>query len=273
MLVAGPSLLLIATTLALHLEDAHGVAQPDAAAIAEAIGAAVQRRAGVSPVLVLESPGADCRSIDRCYGEIRAKTNAEEIIFVRLLGSLTRVRVLAERVIDGTALRRADNDVERDRGSWGATFDGIALILYPEGKLAPKVAETKVPSDGATKATEPGNAIVDPKPDGSVTPPIPEVGAQTVTTDPALTAEAPPSDGPNILPWVVIGGSAAALIGGTVFGLRNRALVRDGKAETDPNKRARIEDSVFTTGLAANVLIGVAILGGVTGTVLLLTDD
>ncbi|MBI2378883.1 MAG: hypothetical protein HYV07_33115 [Deltaproteobacteria bacterium] len=263
MLLSGAGLLLISTTLALHLEDAHGVTRPDATAIAEAIGAAVQRRAGVSPVLVLESPGPDCRAIDRCYAEIRAKTNAEEIIFVRLLGSLTRVRVLAERVIDNSALRRADNDVERDRASWNAIFDGIALILYPEGKLVPKPPVAVSPPPLPTET-----------PPVSVTPDVPRLAdPPPPLPDPALTATAPADEEPSVLPWVVIGASAATLIGGTVFGLRNRALVRDGKAETDPQTRKRIEDSVFTTGLLANVLLGLTVVGGVTGTVLLLTED
>ncbi len=77
---------------------------------------------------------------------------------------------------------------------------------------------------------------------------------------------------PSYLPWVVLGGTVAAVAVATGLGIYNQDLVASGKVEPDPVVRDDYQDRVFASGLAANVLFGTAVVGAVTSALLFVMD-
>ena len=80
-----------------------------------------------------------------------------------------------------------------------------------------------------------------------------------------------------MLAWVTIGGGAAALAAGAVFGVLSRqALERRDALATDPTTWAEYQqedDAARSRSLLANVLIGVGGTAAAVGVVLLLLGD
>jgi hypothetical protein len=238
-------MLLGAGGIAIHVEDARDVSEQQIGYIVADLSSAIARRTGETPRISTFEPGEECGRKDRCVGSIRSETGADDIVFVRLFAAPTRVRVVAELVDDSKGIvQRARADLSRSRRRiTGATeleaIDALAGELFPSGTPPP----AKPVAAGITVAA---------------------------TTSPMMQLE---QDDSRLWPWWVIGGSVVAGGFGAWLGLQNTRARDEGMMPGVPPSRVdELQDRTFATGMGANILIGVAATGLITGTVLLLTE-
>jgi len=120
------------------------------------------------------------------------------------------------------------------------------LVAKAEGRLA----------ELALPPVEPPPGPEDPPPGGGEKPPV-----------------EPPVEGPNLVPWVLIGGGGLLLGTGVAFGAVASGTESDFHAATDNDRRRELQSTGNTQAVLADVfmLAGVAALG--TGVVLWLLDD
>lgn len=224
---AGPA------TLGVHLEEIVDLPLRDAGAVAEGLAASVELRAGVR-VRVDDplSPRCDRRS-RRCIGEVAARMGTNHLVFLRVIGGVTKVRVIAERLDRaGRPEAEATINLPRDLGRWKRRLDRLAGMLFPEPLDRPQREE--------------------------------RLTTESVDDDTG-------SDVERAAPWVVLGVGVAAGAAGLALGVSS-ASARDrienenlsGPAYTDAL------DQMQDHGTAANVLFGVAAGGVLTGVLWLL---
>jgi hypothetical protein len=94
--------LLLIGTVAIHSELVEGVERNDAAQILDELRRIVEAEAGQTAVLEMGRPGK-CEPRPACVGEILGRTHADEALLVRILGAVTRVGLIVERVGPGIA--------------------------------------------------------------------------------------------------------------------------------------------------------------------------
>ena len=219
-----------------HIEDVAGLPLRDAVAVAETFGQATELRAGVT-ARVDDPLYPRCARSGRCVGNVAARTDASHLVFLRLIGGVTKIRVVAVRLTaDGTQVAEAVANLARapeSARSWRQRLDRLAGALFPE----PLEPRTPAP--------------------------------------PRLTAEPIPSESPSgfvqAAPWVVVGLGAASGVAGIAFG-QSSASARD-RIESQVLSGDEYTDALGQMrdhGTAANVLFGVAIGGVVTGVAWLL---
>ena len=234
-------LLVLGAGMALHVETAKNVSESNTDEIVSGLAAAIEARTGVAPARSTRPPPDGCPRRDRCATEIRGHTRADEVVFLRVIGGPSRIRLAGELVQkSGDTAARVQVDLTPGAVGNKGTFEGVAAILLPDAvRLAP--------------------------------PPPPELGCVTTT---ATLAGVLPSDGDpeaaetKWAPWVVLGASAVAAGVGAVFGVQN-VQTRDDIA-TKPHTGDEVEslqDQAFGQGLAANLLIGTAAVGLATSVV------
>lgn len=256
----GPiGLLLAGATVAVHVSEARGVLDDERVDITANLVSAIERS---KPVKL--DAARDCADFAACAKPITDRTGAEEVVFVRMLGVPTRIRVVATRVAtDGRTVSRAQADLTRDNLQWRPALEGLAGILYPSaGPGRPRVDNTPKPEPPKLEPTPPP---------GPVAVPVPVSVA--VGAAPVLVAE-PTEPATQWAPWVVAGTSVAVLVAGIALGAVSSGARNDG--ESPPQKPddevARLQSKAHDTGLAANVLFGVAGAGAITSVVLFLVD-
>lgn len=221
-------------TDAVHLEDARGATDEEVGPILEAVSRALSASGKATPVVDRTPSDPSCLEVDRCVAEIRGRTGAGAVILLRLAAVPSRVRVIGDRVRAGARDSvRAEVDLPRTGEGWDAALSGFAKALL---------------------TTPPGAAVV---------------------------AAAPADDGAKdgskvkLAPWLVLGGSAVALGVAAIFGAQARAARSEAEDPSLRPSRARIDqlnDTIFANGLAANILFGAAIAGGLTSGALFLWD-
>lgn len=129
--------LVLAANVTLHVEQltdvpVDEVAVPLLADLAGAIEARTQ-----AAVFVDDPGSATCSREEKVCLE-RLAAQVDEVVFVRLLGGIRRVLVVAERVrISGGPLRTISSvrvDLELERASWRLPFWGAVRTLFPESR-------------------------------------------------------------------------------------------------------------------------------------------
>lgn len=242
--------LLITASVTVRVEDAPGVTPEETRLVSEALAAAIQERTGATHALDL-ARDYPCDREDRCLEEIRARTGAEEVVLVKLLGALTKIRLLAEAVNLGSGSRRnAQADLPREQEGWKAPLAGVALILFPGGiqqTISPRAKAAPPP------ATAPPASPETQRPQEGTTP------AELVAQGPAPAAESDPT------PWIVLGTSIGVLAGGTVLGI----LAQDARDSLEspeyltlsPGEVSSRTDLATNGGLGANILWGLGAIG------------
>jgi hypothetical protein len=274
--VLGFSLCLIGATIGLHVEDARGVGNDEIRALTDSLSAAIKKRTGEAPVLDLG--GTACQEEDRCAALIRSRTGASRIVFLNLLGVSTRIRFVAERSDAGAdVLQQAQADLKRDPASWPAALDGVVLILFPE-VTAP--AAPAAPAAPEASAPAPAPAPAPPSPAQGPTPSLsasssgsggaaaPAPAPAPPPADPPITAQTSPepASGPGIFPWVLAGTGAICLGVGIVLGVQSQNA-RDTLAHqpTSPADQPGLRSQAVDGAIAADILFGLAALGGTAG--------
>jgi hypothetical protein len=237
----GLALALISASVALRVEDARGVSADDQAAILAAFSEAIAARSGRDAAV----DRAACKKKDRCLAEVAQRVQAEDVVFLRMLGVPTRIRIIAEReAAKFSAKKTGEIDLPRTRDAWTPALASLAEALF-EPKALPMVRET---------------------------PPIEE------KKEIALVAANPQTGQEDSLrryaPWIAIGAGAAAFAVGSVFGLSSRGARADAlePIERDETEFRDLEDRAQGHGLAANILFGAAVVGVGTGVVLLVIE-
>jgi hypothetical protein len=228
------TLLLLTTgaTLVLHVEEKIGVSQEDLDASLQGLKSAITARTGPIDVVLTSAAQLVCSDRAACVEEIRSQRGGVEIVFLRVLGIPSTIRMIAERAgREG----KSHVDLERKQPFDATALDALAAELFPERVEPPLAAKpAAIPPEG-------------PRPD------------LVATSAPAT----PAPSGPRLLPWALLGGSAVAAGLGLAFGFQNAHVVREGEATFDPARRAQLQGETFSTGLAADILFGVAIVGAV----------
>ena len=238
-------LLVLGATLALHVETAKSVSQSNTDDIVSGLAAAIQARTGEAPVRSVRPPPDGCPRNDRCVAEIRGHTKGQEIVFLRMIGGPSRIRLAGERVgVSGRVDARVQVDLTPEDVGGKGTLEGVAAILLPGA----------VPPDPPT--------------------PPPELECPTATATAALPmGDSPKSAETKWAPWVILGASAVAAGAGAVFGAQN-TKTRDDIASTPhtDDEVESLQDQAFGQGLAANVLLGTAAVGLATSVVWAFAD-
>lgn len=218
MLPAALALLLIGS-VEVRLEDARGLSSEDVRTITAELGEAIEVRTSSTVSVERKSP---CGQDSGCIQRLLTEGGCTDVVFLRLIGVPTRIRLIADRF--GGAETRAEVDLPRTRGAWTMVLGGVAKRLFPEAPPPP-----------------PQLAVAPPPPAVTRPPPPPPVEEES-----------------SYAPWLLAGAGAAVLIAGTGFGISSRTA-RSAAADEPhtPAELADLEDRAVGHGIAANVMFGV----------------
>jgi hypothetical protein len=102
-----PALGLLALgAITLHLESAEDVSLEDASQILSHLADRIEKRAGEKPSIDdLDWPA--CPDSGECLSSIRLRTHADEVMLVRLVGGINKVRLIATRIAKDAPLEGA----------------------------------------------------------------------------------------------------------------------------------------------------------------------
>lgn len=229
--------LLAASPVAVHLQDVGGVDEEVVSALTTEISRSIEAHTGTAPVLDKEKL-TGCTPLIRCINEVTNRTSAEHVVLLRIYGASTKLRLIIDR-FDPRANRtnNAHRDLEVDPRSWRPSIDTMMIELFPE----------------------PIVEIQDPLPKQ-----LPESRVRTS------------ADGgggwSDVVPWVIIGGSAVALGVGIGFGVSSRnasAAIADMPPGQDVSELSRRANDHATI---ANVLFVSSAVGVAVGLIWLALD-
>lgn len=226
---------MVSAGLGVHLEEVVDLPLRDAGEVADALAQAAELRAGV-PARVDDPLAPPCfrRRSPRCVGDVAARTGADHLVFVRLIGGVTRIRILAERTDPGgRVVAEQTVNIARDGAGWARDLDRLAGALFPRRV-------------GVAAERQNGPELV-------------------------VAPEERPSEASPVAPWVVLGVGVASGAAGVAFG-QSSASARDRienqtlTGEAYGEQVSRMRDH----GTAANVLFGISAGAILTGVVWLL---
>jgi hypothetical protein len=164
-----------------------------------------------------------------------------------------------------TLLAEVESAIQKQAQAQGAT----PLGTQPDGKpLAPEgpteIAASEAPTAAPSETSQPATAPATNQPAASTAAP-----AAAVSTT-AIPAE-PPQKG-RTFTWIAAGGTAAALAGGVIFGLKSKSTASD--LQGNPHPRAQIDQltpEVKSDASKANAFFAAtAVLAVATGTLFVL---
>lgn len=148
-------------------------------------------------------------------------------------------------------------------------FAGVTMLRVQVNRIGPQGAQEAaldVPNDAQTWSAPLRKLTLKLFPQARAQPDKPMKTLKKTTTD-------PPPEKTSIVPWVVLGVSAAVAGIGVGFGVSSRSARNDSQDPTLPDPRFDLlADRAQTHGIAANVLFISAALGAVTSVVLYLLD-
>lgn len=218
------SLLVVGSVVALHLEESEGVTAAETELL---IGTLAETWSASHQVVDSRKIQLTCPTVQRCGIEIVARTGATQVIYLRIFGIPSKIRLIAESA--GISRGSATVDLPRDQYPWKIALEKFAAELIPAPAPQP-----------APIAKQPTPALVAP------------IEIQDTRTY-------------SIGPYIAIGAGAAFGIAAVVVGLENRSAVREGEMSSDPARVEALRGTVSDTGLAANLLIGAAITSAIGG--------
>lgn len=228
--------------IGIRLEESGEIAYEDATAIVRGLSAAVEAACG-APTAVDDPVWSTCSREERCVEQVRARTHAEQVVLVRIYGSLTLARVVGELFSSpGAALRRAEAD----------------LPLGPKATNPPRREALERLARGLCPVGQ-GSIDLSKRP-----------GSRPEAT-PALVPKDRPE--PRVLPWIVVGASVVAGGAGVFFGVSSS----DARASAE---RPDVTDAEFEVladraqgqAIAANFLFAAAGAGLIAGALLWLDE-
>ncbi len=197
-----------------------------------------------------------CMSQADCIRDVGAKLEVDQLLFLAVvrIGTRIQVKVTWAEVASGTSATREPVRID-DEGDAVAAFKQAAARLIPEASVRPPDSAGAPPDAGSPPAVTAPDAT------------------SAVTTGPADKSRGRRL-GAGV--WISGGIAVAALAGGSAFGvkaLRTRDDLRDVRtadpqcAPSCPVDQDDVDRMVFQRDVA-DVMFGVAIVAGVTATVL-----
>ncbi|MCK6551059.1 hypothetical protein L6R52_34810 [Myxococcota bacterium] len=231
-----PAVLALATIssvppVGLHLEEVGELPLESAVSVMSSLSRVLERETGAT--VVFDDPSwSRCDADDRCISDVRARTQATEIVFARVFGGPSLVYVSLERVgLDAKAAKTTNVELPKTEGGWDTPLANAARVLFPE--LKPEA-----------------------RAEGSLTA-APVIDEGSVRAGPWI-----------VLGAGVAAGTAGALLGVSSADAKTEleSSIHIG-AEYDA-----LSDRMKTHGLAANVLFGVAATAVVTSVVWLIVQ-
>jgi hypothetical protein len=222
--------------IAVEAEERTGVSTDESSAILKTLSEAIEARVKDAQVIVVDAGALGCPSDQRCSETIRARTNADQILFVRMIGIAATIRFIAEiETKDGIGLA-ASGDLARTPAARRSTIEKIVASLFAETRDAaphPIVEATKIPPP--------------------VEPPKPERRDHTVS-------------------WILFGGGAAMVATGVAFGLENLSARHQGEMTYDPMRVDQLKMKALYTGLVADFAFGIAAVAVAIGALLFVLE-
>lgn len=142
-------LLIVAPPIAVQLEEAQGLTREARVDLVNAFADALAVQAGRKAIVEWDACGEGAR----CSSELRARTGAKDLVFVRAFLAAGRVRFISERLAaDDLVKGRVQLDVSQASIGEAKTLAGIASLLFPEEVVAaePVSAARLVVEDGVS---------------------------------------------------------------------------------------------------------------------------
>src|SRR5688572_8419299 len=114
MLATSLGLLLVGSGVGVHLEELGEMPLAEASSFADRLAEAIEARTGRRAVL--DDPlWPACKESNRCVDAIRARTETEDVVLLRLYKGPTKIRLIAERLsLDGLRDARLEENVPHD---------------------------------------------------------------------------------------------------------------------------------------------------------------
>ena len=235
--VHGLVLALIATTgVGIHIGESNHVSYQEVLALAEVMASFVEQRTD-REVVIDSADWEQCRGRGPCLDAVRARTNASDVVVVRVIAGPLTLHVASERFyFDVEATRTSSASLPKDdREIWNDKLEGMVARLFPE---PPRIAPPPPPP-----------------------PPL------------AIEITPPPPEEHSVAPWIVLGAAGAVAAVGVGFGVSNRLARNQLEGElTTIDQRADLESRIRTHGITANVLFGAAAAGAITALLLYAFD-
>lgn len=233
MLAACLGLLLVGSGVSLHLDEHAELPLEEATDLADGLARAIEAR--TNRRVILDDPlWPDCRQADRCLDAIRARTDTDDVVLLRLYSGPTKIRLIAERLsLDSLRDGRLEKNIPKEAGE--ARSDAlveVALSLFPESP-APTTSTQLI--EGAPEE-EQGTGVL------------------------------------AVLGWTSIGVAGASLAVATGFGISSRLIREDLLSDSPPvddaytsafgrlRTHTRVANALFITGAATLVAGGVLLL-------------
>ncbi len=235
--------------IAVEGEELRGVSAAESSAILKTLSEAIAARVDAE-VIVVDAAALGCPSDQRCSEKIRERTNADQIVFVRMIGIPATIRFIAEVETKSGGSSAASGDVSREPSARMPAIEKIVDALFPETP-EPEPPKTEPPKTGPPKTGPPiAEPTIVPRP---VEPPKPEPHGHTIS-------------------WVLFGGGAAMIATGIAFGLENRSARNEGETTSDPMRVDDLKTKALYTGLIADIAFGLAAIAVATGALLFALD-
>lgn len=239
MSVAAIGLLVFGAGIAVHLEEIRGAKPEESTQVVNLLQRSLELRTGEKRIVQANVDAVACPIARKCTEAIRKSVRADEVLFVRMIGTPEKLRVIADRAdAPGHDGVQVQVDLTRGADGWDSQLDLLAAGLFPSERVL--VPVHVAPDD-------------DPRP-------------AAVSTQPAITPPRSP------VPWVVLGGSLIAGGLAVVLGVQNGDA--QAIAETTQHQAEYIaaDERAFRTGLGANILFTAAAAGIATSVYLLLAE-
>ncbi|MCC7383816.1 MAG: hypothetical protein IT384_18385 [Deltaproteobacteria bacterium] len=215
-----------------RLEEIGEVPREESVRMVAELGRAIERACG-RRIAIDDPDWPSCLGVESCLDQIRSRTETEDVVLVRIFGSPTMARVIAERFRPGTgAPARTEIDVDRDPDRWRLAFDRLAPEICPEPRVEPRVE---------------------------------------IVPSPALAVAK--DEGSSLLPWFAFGASAVALGAACAFGASSVAARDESqRLDLSDDAFDSLADRTQVHAIAADTLFVAAGAGLVAGVLLLLTE-
>ena len=118
--------LLLTAGIALHVEESRGISAEETLALLTITKNALIEAEGGPVVVSTDLPGA-CQVTERCTVMLKTESGERHVLYLRLLGIPTRIRVIGER----DAGDKSQIDLPRDRSKWPSRIQTFARELFP----------------------------------------------------------------------------------------------------------------------------------------------
>lgn len=153
-MLAAPSvgLLLLGSGVSVHLEEYGEIALEEATAFVERVQRAVEEKTA-RRVVVDDPLWPDCQERSRCIDAIRARTDTEDVVLLRLFSGPTKIRLIAERLsLDSARDSRIERNIPKEPEAWPTQAADISTALFPEtgAARAERIVDTSVADEGVT---------------------------------------------------------------------------------------------------------------------------